>query len=198
MIKPSPFTQQMIDLQKTSFLNLCKAATTVQKQASSAMNLMLNQSPWIPSESRHLISGWLDTCRQEGDRFETYVEESFTNLGLYFSPKAQAKTAKTAKSSAAKAKKVSTAKPKKAVAAPAKKATPAVMKKAAPVGPPPAKVISVKKAATDGPEKPIAAPAGKAAPAVNEKAAPVGARPTKAMPDKEAEAPAKESKPVLK
>jgi chemotaxis protein histidine kinase CheA len=198
MIKPSQFTQQMIDLQKTSFLNLYKAATTVQKQASSAMDLMLNQAPWIPSESRHVISDWLDTCQQESDRFKTYVEKSFANLGMYFSPKAAAKTDRAAKPSAAKAKKVSTAGPKKAAAAPAKKATPATTKKAAPVESKPAKVVPVKKTATVEPKTAVAEPAKKAAPAVTEKAAPVETQPAKTMPEKKADAPTKESQSVLK
>jgi FtsZ-interacting cell division protein ZipA len=197
MIKPSQFTEQMIDLQKTSFLNLYKAATTVQKQASSAMDLMLNQAPWIPSESRHIISDWMDTCQQESDRFQTYVEKSFANLGMYFSPKAAAKTTKTAKPKASKAKKVSTAGPKKA-AAPAKKETPAAPKKAAPVESEPAKVIPVKKAATVEPKTAVAEPAKEAAPPVTEKTAPVETQPAKTMPEKKADAPTKESQPVLK
>lgn len=197
MIKPSQFTEQMIDLQKTSFLNLYKAATTVQKQASSAMDLMLNQAPWIPSESRHIISDWMDTCQQESDRFQTYVEKSFANLGMYFSPKAAAKTTKTAKPKASKAKKVSTAGPKKA-AAPAKKETPAAPKKAAPVESEPAKVIPVKKAATVEPKTAVAEPAKEAAPPVTEKTAPVETQPTKPIPEKKADAPTKESQPVLK
>lgn len=197
MIKPSQFTEQMIDLQKTSFLNLYKAATTVQKQASSAMDLMLNQAPWIPSESRHIISDWMDTCQQESDRFQTYVEKSFANLGMYFSPKAAAKTTKAAKPKASKAKKVSTAGPKKATA-PAKKATPAAPKKAAPVESEPAKVIPVKKAATVEPKTVAAEPAKEAAPPVTEKTAPVETQPTKPIPEKKADAPTKESQPVLK
>lgn len=146
MIKPGQFTQQMIDLQKTSFLSLYKAASTMQKQASSAMDLVLNQVPWIPSEGRQVISDWMGTCRQEGDRFKTYVEKSFTNAGMYFSPEAVAKTTQTEKPSAAKAKKAPTAEPKKAVAASAKKAAPEVTKKAAPIETKPAKTIPAKKA----------------------------------------------------
>lgn len=193
MIKPSQFTQQMIDLQKTSFLNLYKAATTVQKQASSAMDLMLNQAPWIPSESRHFISDWLETCQQESDRFKTYVEKSFANLGMYFSPEAAAKTTKTAKRSAAKAKKASAAAPKKAAVAPAKKAAPATTKTAAPVESKPAKAIPVKKVTAVEPRKAVAEPAKKAAPAMTEKAAPVETQPVKPHPEKKADAPRKES-----
>lgn len=181
MTKSSQFTQQMIDFQKTSFLNIYKAAATVQKQASSAMDLMLNQAPWIPSDSRHVISEWLDTCQQESDRFKTYVEKSIANLGIYFSPEAMAKTTKRAKPSAAKAKKVSTAGPKKADAAPAKKVTQAVTKKAVPVESKPTKVIPVKKPPTAEPKK--------AAPAVTEKAAPLKTQQTKTTPEKKTDAP---------
>lgn len=198
MIKPSQFAQQMIDLQKTSFLSLYKAATTVQKQASSALDLMLNQVPWIPSEGRQVISDWLGTCQQEGDRFKTYVEKSYANLGMYFSPEAVAKTTKTAKPSAAKAKKVSTAAPKKAAVVPAKKAAPAVTKKAAPVETKKTKTIPVKKASTAEPKKAVAEPATKAATAVAKKAAPVETEPAKTIPEKKTDVSTKESKPVLK
>lgn len=175
MIKSSQFTQQMIDLQKTSFLSLYKAASTMQKQASSAMDLMLNQVPWIPSEGRQVISDWLGTCQQEGDRFKTYVEKSFANLGMYFSPQAVVKTAKAAKPSAAKAKKkTSAAEPKKAVAEPAKKASPQVVKEASPVATKPATTDEMKKAA------------------------PVETKPTKTIPSKKADVQKKEDKTVLK
>lgn len=174
MIKPSQFTQQMIDLQKTSFLNLYKAATTVQKQANSAMDLMLNQVPWIPSEGRQAISDWLGTCQQEGDRFKAYVEKSFANLGMYFSPEAVAKTTKTAKPSAAKAKKASTAEPKKAAAEP------------------------TKKAAAEPSKKAVAEPAKQASPAVTKEAAPVETKPAETITAKKADVSKKESKTVLK
>jgi Na+-transporting NADH:ubiquinone oxidoreductase subunit NqrC len=197
MMKPSQFTQQMIDLQKTSILNLCKVAASLQKQTNSAMDLMLNQAPWIPAESRHAISGWLDTCRQQGDRFNTYVDNSFTHLESCFSPKTAARVTKPAKPSAAKAKKVSAARPTKS-AVPAKKATAAVARKAAPDESRQAKVISVEKAATVEPKRVVAAPAKKATPAVTPVAAPVETPPAKAMPEKRAGTSSKESKPQLK
>jgi hypothetical protein len=185
MIKPSQFTQQMIDFQKTSFLSFYKAATAVQKQANSALDLVLNQVPWIPSEGRQAISDWLGTCRQEGDRFKTYVEKSFSNLGIYFSPEAVTKTKKSAKPSAAKA--------KKAAAVPAKKAAPAETQKAASVETKPAKVIPVRKTSAVEPKKVVAGPATKATPAAVKKAAPVEPGPAKPIPQKKTDAPTKES-----
>jgi hypothetical protein len=185
MIKPSHFTQQMIDFQKTSFLSFYKAATTVQKQANSALDLMLNQVPWIPSEGRQVISDWLGTCRQEGDRFKTYVEKSFSNLGMYFSLETATKTKKPAKPSAAKV--------KKAAAVPAKKAAPAETKKVAPVETKTAKVIPVKKTSTVDPKKVVAEPVTKAAPAAAKKAAPVETEPAKTIPQKKTDVPTKES-----
>jgi hypothetical protein len=199
MMKPSQVTQQMIDLQKTSFLNLCKAATTVQKQASSAMDLMLNQAPWIPTESRQAISGWLDTCQQESDRFKTYVEESFANLDTYLSPKASTKTKKAAKPSAAKAKKASAARSKKTGAASVAKTAPAAVQKAAPAETRPAKVIPVNKPTTVEPIGAGTEPAKKASPAEKKKSAPVQTPPVvKSIAEKKIEAPVKEHKPVLK
>lgn len=190
MIKPSQFTQQMIDLQKTSFLSLYKAASTMQKQANSAMDLMLNQAPWIPSESRQVISDWLGTCQQEGDRFQTYVEKSFANLGMYFSPKAVAKTKKAAKPSTAKAKKATAAPPKKAAAEPPKKAAAPVTKKTAPVETKPTKIIPAIKA-TAVETKPVKTTSV-------EKATPVETKPTKTIPEKKADVLKKEDTTVLK
>ena len=174
MIKPSLFTQQMIDLQRTAFLSLYKAASTMQKQANSAMDLMLNQAPWIPSEGHQAISDWLGTCQQEGDRFKTYVEKSFDNLGMYFSPKAVAKTKKAVKPSAAKAKKAAAAAPKKVVVKPPKKTAVPVTKKAAPVETKSAKTIPA------------------------EKATPVETKPAKTIPAKKADVLKKEDNTVLK
>lgn len=179
MLKANQLAQQMIDFQKFSFLSCYDAATAVQNQATSAMDLMLNQAAWVPSEGRQAISAWIDTCQRERDRFKAYVEKSYANLGMYFTDKPTAAPTKT--------KKPATPKTKKAVAAQPKKAAPAESKQAAPVEP--------KKAA---PEKSAPAEVKKVAPVETKKAAPVEPRTTKTVSAKKTSAAKKQSKKVLK
>lgn len=172
MITPNQFAQQMIELQKTSFISCYEAASTLQAKAGSTLDRMLGQAQWIPSESHKIITDWLSTCNQERDRFKAYVEKSYANLGIYFTKEAVAKTGKpsgqTAKTSAA--------------AAPEKKASAAEPEKKAPTA--------------AEPEKP--APAKSAAPAESPKAAASGSKPMKSAAVKKTAAVKKGGKAVLK
>ena len=133
MIKASQLTQQMIDFQKLTFISYFDAASAMQHQAASTMDLMLNQAGWIPHEGRQAIAAWMDACNEECDRFKTYVEQSFASLGMCFSATKAVVPAKAAKPAVAKPKKTVAAQPKKAVKRETSKTVPAEEKKVAPV-----------------------------------------------------------------
>ncbi len=86
-------TKQMIDLQKMSFLNWYDTVAMLQDQATTAMDMVLDQSAWVPEEGRKAIQSWLSACRQERGRFKSYVDEGFVGLEKYvFEEKKAAQT----------------------------------------------------------------------------------------------------------
>lgn len=76
-------TKQMIDFQKMSFSNWYNAIAMVQDQATSAMDMMLDQSTWVPEDGRKAVQGWLGACQEERDRFKSYIDGSFTSVEKY-------------------------------------------------------------------------------------------------------------------
>lgn len=88
-------TKQVIDFQKMSFSNWYNAVAMVQDQTTSAMDMVLNQSTWVPEEGRKAVQGWLDACEQERNRFKAYVDEGFTSMEKYLATGKKAASAKT-------------------------------------------------------------------------------------------------------
>jgi hypothetical protein len=73
-------TKQVLDLQKMSFANWYDAVTMLQDQATSAMDMVLDQNSWLPEEGRKAIESWVSACQQERGRFKSYVDQGFAGL----------------------------------------------------------------------------------------------------------------------
>lgn len=76
-------TKQVIDFQKMSFANWYNAVAMVQDQTTSAMDVVLDQSTWVPEDGRKAVQGWLSACQEERDRFKAYIDGSFTSVEKY-------------------------------------------------------------------------------------------------------------------
>jgi hypothetical protein len=87
-------TKQVIDFQKMSFANLYNAIAMVQDQTTSAMDIVLSESTWVPEDGRKAVQGWLGACQEERDRFKSYVDGSFSSVEKYLAkgPKPAAKS----------------------------------------------------------------------------------------------------------
>jgi len=98
-------SKQVLDFQKGTFTSWFGAISILQDQAASAVDALLNQTSWIPEEGRRVVTSWINTCKNERDRYKVYMEESFCGLEKYFAqdtkaapagpqkPAAEAKTA---------------------------------------------------------------------------------------------------------
>lgn len=88
-------TKQVIDFQKMSFSNWYNAVAMVQDQTTSAMDMVLDQSTWVPEEGRKAVQSWLGACQQERNRFKAYVDEGFTSMEKYLAKGGKAVSAKS-------------------------------------------------------------------------------------------------------
>lgn len=88
-------TKQFIDFQKMSFSNWYSAMAMVQDQATSAMDMALGQSTWVPEDGRKTAQSWLNACQEERKRFKVYVDESFSSMEKYIAKSKKAAPAKT-------------------------------------------------------------------------------------------------------
>jgi hypothetical protein len=87
-------TKQIIDFQKISFSNWYNAVALVQDQTRSAMDMVLDQSTWVPEDGNKAVKSWLDACQDERDRFKAYVDEGFSSMERHFSKVKKSTTAK--------------------------------------------------------------------------------------------------------
>lgn len=73
-------TKKVIDFQKMSFENWYEAVAIAQDQAVSTMNMMLNQATWIPDDGRNAVQNWINVCKEERNRFKSYISKGFSVL----------------------------------------------------------------------------------------------------------------------
>ena len=78
------FAKQMIDFQKATFDNTFTAVTMLQDQAERMVNTMLEQTTWLPEESRRAIDEMVGTYKKGRAEFKGVVDENFVKLADLF------------------------------------------------------------------------------------------------------------------
>jgi len=78
------FAKQMIDFQKATFDNTFTAVTMLQDQAERMVNTMLEQTAWLPEESRRAIDEMVGTYKKGRAEFKGVVDENFVKLADLF------------------------------------------------------------------------------------------------------------------
>jgi len=74
----------MIDFQKATFDNTFTAVTMLQDQAERMVNTMLEQTAWLPEESRRAIDEMVGTYKKGRAEFKGVVDENFVKLADLF------------------------------------------------------------------------------------------------------------------
>jgi len=150
-------TKKILDLQKGAFSSWYGVVAAMQDQAVSSMTTVLNQSDWMPDESRRMVLSWVNACKKGRDDVRELVEESFSGFEkVLVKPPKKAKTAKrtTAKvKPVAKTKSATKEKPVAQTKSAAAGKPVAITKSAAPIKPKEA-VAVVRQAAVTPPTKP--------------------------------------------
>ena len=78
------FAKQMIDFQKATFDNTFTAVTMLQDQAERMVNTMLEQTTWLPEESRRAIDDMVGTYKKGRADFKGVMDENFVKLADLF------------------------------------------------------------------------------------------------------------------
>jgi len=79
-MEQTQLTKKIIDFQKMSFEQWFDAVSLIQNQAEKTMDVMLDQSTWIPEDGRNALRNWTNLCQQERGRFKSYVDKGFSAL----------------------------------------------------------------------------------------------------------------------
>lgn len=75
---------QMLDFNRTTFDNAFNAMSLLQDQAEKATNIMLEQSPWIPEESRKAIHEWVKVYKKGREDLRKTVDENYKKVESFF------------------------------------------------------------------------------------------------------------------
>jgi polyhydroxyalkanoate synthesis regulator phasin len=78
------FAKQLIDFQKTTFNNTFTAVTMLQDQAERMVNTMIEQTTWLPEESRRVIDEMIGTYKKGRADFKGVMDENFVKLADLF------------------------------------------------------------------------------------------------------------------
>jgi polyhydroxyalkanoate synthesis regulator phasin len=74
------FSKQMIDFQKATFDNTFTAGTMLQDQAERMVNTMLEQTTWLPEESRRVIDEMVGAYKKGRADFKEVMDENFVKM----------------------------------------------------------------------------------------------------------------------
>lgn len=72
--------KQLSGLYHTTFENSINTMNAFQDYTEKVVNLSLEQSPWIPEESRKLILSWVKAYRKGYDDFKVAATEQYKHL----------------------------------------------------------------------------------------------------------------------
>jgi hypothetical protein len=73
-------TQQMIDCHKAAFESGLNAMVMLQEQTSKAVDNLLQQSPWIPVQSRTAMNEWTSMCKKGTTDFKEKADENYEKV----------------------------------------------------------------------------------------------------------------------
>ncbi len=76
--------KQMIEFGQAAFNSAFDANTMFQDQIERVTSTMLDQSTWLPSESRKAIDSWVSTYRTSRSNFKKYVDDSYKQAQEFF------------------------------------------------------------------------------------------------------------------
>ncbi len=72
--------KQMVDLQRSAFDSVMNSTIILWNQTESAMNTILNLSPWVPENGRKALLGWVEGGITGLQNFKNVVDESYSNI----------------------------------------------------------------------------------------------------------------------
>lgn len=76
--------KQMIEFQKNAFDNSFKALSTFQDNSEKLVDVMVNQSPWVPEEGRKAFVEWLESYKKGRDEFKNLVDDNYKKVEDFF------------------------------------------------------------------------------------------------------------------
>jgi len=86
MVQATRSTRQITSFYKTAYDNYINAMNTFQGQTEKMVRLFLDQSPWLPEESRNAVNTWVKVYGKGCDDFTAAADEQLKKFEAMFNP----------------------------------------------------------------------------------------------------------------
>jgi hypothetical protein len=78
--------RQITSFYKKTYDNSISAINTLQDQTERMVNLSLDQSPWLPEQSKNLVNTWVKAYRGGCDNFTAAADAQYKKFEAMFNP----------------------------------------------------------------------------------------------------------------
>jgi hypothetical protein len=76
--------KNVISYHKAAFDSGFNSIVMLQEQTTKAVDNILKQSPWIPSQTKSLLNEWTDMYKKGTQDFKAAADENYAKLEEYF------------------------------------------------------------------------------------------------------------------
>jgi len=83
-MEQTEMTQQMTSFYRTAYENSINVMNTIQEQTEKMVHLSLNQSPWLPEQSKNLVNTWIASYKKGCDDFKAAAEVQYKKYEAMF------------------------------------------------------------------------------------------------------------------
>jgi len=87
--------KQLIDYQKAAFETSFNSVLMMQEQSSKALDNMLQQSPWLPAQTKAFISEWTNICKKVTTDFKEAADQNYSKMEEFLIRDAETSKSKT-------------------------------------------------------------------------------------------------------
>ncbi len=79
------FTKQVLGYQKAAFESGVNSLLMLQEQTSKVVDNFMRQSPWIPSQTKSMISDWTEMYKKGVMDFKEATQQNYSKMEELFS-----------------------------------------------------------------------------------------------------------------
>lgn len=72
--------KQMIDYHKAAFETSFNSVLMLQEQTTKALDNILQQSPWLPEQTKAFINEWLNIYKKVTDDFKEAADQNYSKM----------------------------------------------------------------------------------------------------------------------
>lgn len=89
--------KQLIDYNKAAFESSYNSIFMLQEQTTKALDNMLQQSPWLPAQTKSFINEWVSIYKKVTSNFKEAVDQNYSKMEEFLTSDQETPKTKTKK-----------------------------------------------------------------------------------------------------